>query len=45
MAAGENAEVDQRGPVQSTLGVLLKAVEMAASSLLKETVGTLIRLL
>ena len=31
MAAGENAQVEKREPVQSMLGVLSKAVEMAAS--------------
>lgn len=31
MAAGENADVEKRGPVQSTLGVLLKAEEIGAS--------------
>ena len=38
MTAGENADVEKRGPVQSTLGVLLKAEEIGASpklSLLK----------
>ena len=31
MTAGENADVEKRGPVQSTLGVLLKAEEIGAS--------------